>query len=45
MVKVDGNWRHIDPTPSATLSVFYLVKDSVIAPYFSWDRSKYPAAN
>ncbi len=48
MVKTNGNWRHIDATAISGLTTgsnrFYLVKDSVISPYFSWDRTKYPAA-
>ncbi len=44
MVKTSDGWRHIDSTQVTGLQVFYLVKDSVIQPYFSWDRAKYPAA-
>ena len=44
MVKTNDGWRHIDATQVRGLQTFYLVKDSVISPYFKWDRSKYPAA-
>lgn len=44
MIKTSSGWRHIDPTPVIGLPNFYLVKDSAIAPYFSWSRSEYPAA-
>ena len=44
IVKTNDGWRHIDATQVRGLQTFYLVKDSVISPYFKWDRSKYPAA-
>lgn len=44
MVKTNDGWRHIDATQVRGLQTFYLVKDSVISPYFKWDRNKYPAA-
>ncbi len=44
MVKVSGKWRHIDSTPVIGLPRFYLVTDNAIAPYFKWDRNKYPKA-
>lgn len=43
MVKVNGNWYHIDATPIIGLPEYYLVTDSVIEQVFSWDRDKYPA--
>lgn len=44
MVKTSDGWRHIDATQIRGLQTFYLVKDSDMNPYFSWDRKKYPAA-
>lgn len=43
IIKTSSGWRHIDPTPVRGLSVFYLVRDNSIAPYFTWNRNKYPA--
>ncbi len=45
IVKTADGWRHIDPTPIIGLSKMYLVRDSYIAQYFSWNRSKYPKCN
>lgn len=42
IIKTADGYRHIDPTGVIGLPEFYLVKDSAIAPYFSWDRKKYP---
>lgn len=43
IVKTSSGWRHIDPTPVIGLKTFYLVQDWEVAPYFIWDREKYPA--
>ena len=47
LVKTNEGWRHIDPTQVRltwiTLPKYYLVKDSALQ-YFTWDRTKYPAA-
>ena len=47
LVKTADGWRHIDPTQVRltyiTLPKYYLVKDSDLK-YFTWDRTKYPAA-
>ncbi len=44
MVKTSSGWKHIDPTPVIGLGKMYLVNDARIAPYFSWNRNKYPKA-
>ena len=45
IMKTEQGWRHIDPTPVTGLRVMYLVTDSAIAPYFRWNRQKYPVCN
>lgn len=45
IISTTEGWRHIDPTPVYGLRTFYLVKDSDISPYFTWDRTKYPVCN
>ena len=42
IVKTDEGWRHIDATPFRYMKSPYLVKDSAVSPYFSWDTKKYP---
>ncbi|MBQ8134009.1 MAG: hypothetical protein IJ192_06375 [Clostridia bacterium] len=42
IIKTSAGWRHIDPTPVIGLGKKYLVKDSAISSYFSWNRKKYP---
>lgn len=42
IINTSYGWRHIDPTPVRGLSIFYLVCDKDISPYFTWDRIKYP---
>ena len=42
IIKTTDGWRHIDPTPVIGLGKKYLVKDSAISSYFSWNRKKYP---
>ncbi len=43
IIKTANGWRHIDPTPVIGLPTMYLVTDGAISPYFSWNRTKYPA--
>ena len=43
IIKMSYGWRHMDPTPVIGVPPHYLVKDSSMSPYFSWDRNKYPA--
>lgn len=45
IIKTSAGWRHIDPTPVIGLGKKYLVKDSAISSYFSWNRKKYPKCN
>lgn len=42
IIKTAEGYRHIDPTHVIGLPDFYLVKDSAISNYFTWDRNKYP---